>query len=95
MKFEKIQPGMVLYDVHSYKMGNTTRSSVGVWEVRVISVDQETRTAMVNWNGNAPKKYREKQLSKLRDKKPVLIRGAFGNYRRATREEIKAMKEQA
>ncbi len=39
MKFEKIKPGMVLLDIHSYRMGNTTMRQLGLWEVMVVSVD--------------------------------------------------------
>jgi hypothetical protein len=95
MKFEKLQPGMVLYDVHSHKMGNTTMTSIGVWTVRVISVDHEKRKAICSWNGNPPMTYYERGIAKLKEKEPVLIREGFGRYRRATREEIKAMKEHA
>lgn len=51
MKFEKIKPGMTLYDVHSYQMGNTTIRSMGCWEVAVDSVDPAKRTAVVRLQG--------------------------------------------
>jgi hypothetical protein len=89
MKFEKIQPDMVLYDVHSTKMGNTTQSTVGVWTVRILSVDPGLRTAMVSWNGNSPQQYSERNLAKLRVSKPLLIKSGWSR-RLATRAEIKA-----
>ena len=91
MKFEKIRPGMVLYDVHRHKMGNTTRSSVGVWEVHVITVDAETRSAIVSWNTNTPSRWSERQISKLREHRPMMVDTGMGQ-RLATREEIKAAK---
>lgn len=91
MKFEKIKPGMTLYDVHSYKMGNTTIRSMGVWHVRVITVDAETRSAIVSWNTNTPSRWSERQLSKLRERKPLMVDTGMGR-RLATREEIKAAK---
>lgn len=56
VKFEKLVPGMVLYDVHSQLAGNTTIREWGVWEAIVKSVDPGTRTSMVSWNSNPPKK---------------------------------------
>lgn len=67
MKFEKIKPGMVLYDRHKYKMGNTHMRSIGEWPVRIIEVNSENRKALVSWNGNAPTWYWESQLSALKD----------------------------
>jgi hypothetical protein len=93
MKFEKIEAGMVLYDVHSHKMGNTTIRSLGVWTVRVISVDKERKSARVSWNGNREETYYRAQLEKLKAKPPVLVRTSFGAYRRQTKEEKAAAKE--
>lgn len=68
--FDRIKPGDVLYDVHREKMGNTTMSRLGCWEVRVISVDQEKRTAECSWNGNRPRTYYEANINRLRRSKP-------------------------
>lgn len=65
IKFEKIKPGMELLDIHSEKMGNTTMRRLGMWKVRVISVDAEARTAMVSWNGNRPRLYTRRDLERL------------------------------
>lgn len=70
IKFEKIQPGMVLLDIHREPAGNTTTTRLGLWKVEIISVDPETRTAMVCWNGNKPRKWFEWQLKKLYAKEP-------------------------
>ena len=88
MKFEKLKPGTTVYSVGRYKMGNTTMSTVGVWHVRIISVDAERRTAVVRWNGNPATTYSERQIGKLREKEPLLIDCGLG-ARFATREEIK------
>lgn len=68
ISFDKLTPGMILLDIHKYRMGNTTMRAWGCWEVRVISVDPEARTAMCSWNGNPPTKYREGDFRKLRTK---------------------------
>jgi hypothetical protein len=94
MKFEKIQPGMTLYDVHSTRMGNTTQSTVGVWLVYIVSVDAVRRSAMVRWNGNPAQTYYERNLCKLRASEPLLIKSGWSE-RLATREEIKAAKAAA
>ena len=81
MKFEKIKEGERYYDVHSYRMGNTTLRSVGVWDVKIISIDAERRTAIVSWNGNGPETWHEWELKKLRTKRPELVEGFFGSKR--------------
>lgn len=77
MTFDKIKPGMTLYDVHKYTMGNTSLRSIGVWPVSVITV-HEDRTIIASWNGNKPTRMYERQWSKYRLKKPELVRGNFG-----------------
>ena len=90
MKFEKLMPGMVVYDVHRHKLGNTTMSTVGVWKVRIVSVDHEAKRVTASWNGNSAKTFFYGEATKWREKAPLLIRGAFGSARLATREELKA-----
>ena len=80
MTFDKLKPGMILYDVHSYTMGSTRLRSIGVWRVEVIEI-HENRTITASWNGNKPAKMYEAQWRKLRLKEPELIRGAFGSQR--------------
>ena len=80
MKFEKLKPGMVLFDVGRHKMGNTTISTVSVWQVRVLEV-HEDRSITASWNSNQPKKMREREWSRLRAKRPELVRGACGACR--------------
>ena len=63
--FEKLHPGMVLFDIHSYQMGSSRFRRLGKWEVRIITVDIEHRTAMVSWNGNPPERWHESRLRKL------------------------------
>jgi hypothetical protein len=65
MKFEKIQAGVTLLDIHSERMGNTTMRELGLWTVKVISVDPATRSAMVRWNGNPERRWSARQLEKL------------------------------
>lgn len=91
IKFEKITPGMTLYDVHSTRMGNTTMRTMGVWHVRVIEVDAERRRALVSWNTNSPVWWNQWELSKLRAKQPVLV-GTLAK-RLQTRAERLAAKE--
>ncbi len=88
MKFERIKPGMTLYDVHSYRMGNTTIRSWGVWRVIVESVDAEKRTAVVRWNEvNRPETWTALRVSKLREKEPEMVTGFFGSQRPLRRGE--------
>ena len=89
MKFEKLQPGMTVYDVHRRRMGNTTRSTVGVWKIYVVSVDHETKRVTASWNGNPAKTFFYGSVMKWREKEPLLIRSVSGSARLATREELK------
>lgn len=65
IKFDKIEPGMVLLDIHSYRMGNTTMRRLGKWAVEILSVDKEARTALVRWNGNPPERWLQHRLCRL------------------------------
>lgn len=93
MKFEKLQPGMTVYDVGSHQMGNTTLKTISVWAVKIVSVDPEKRSVQASWNGNPVRTFHEGSYSKWKAKRPVLIRTAMGALRRPTREELKAMKD--
>lgn len=92
MKFEKLKPGQIVYDLGRHKMGNTTISTVAIWEVRIISVDAERRRVEASWNGNRPRVFYESDARKWRERPPMLVEGFFGSRRLATREEIKAAK---
>lgn len=65
IKFEKIKAGMVLYDRHRERAGNTTMTRLGEWPVEIISVDPERRTAQVSWNTNRPETYGRHSLERL------------------------------
>lgn len=96
MKFEKLQPDLVVYDVGHHKMGNTSLTTVGVWDVRIVSVDADSRSCMASWNGNPPKRFYEHSIRKWRANRPLLIESGYGGRRRlATREEVAAHKAKA
>jgi hypothetical protein len=67
IKFEKIKSGMVLYDRHRHRMGNTTMTDLGEWPVRILTVDQFG--AEVVWNGNShrPERWARRRLERLYD----------------------------
>ena len=88
MKIEQLKPGMVVYDCHSHRMGNTTLRSLGTWSVRIISVDPEGRFVEASWNGNPAQKF-YRNWRKWKINKPHLVRNSLGQYRRETREERK------
>ncbi len=70
IKFEKIEPGMELLDIHRYQMGNTTVREWGKWPVKIKSVDKEKRCAVVSWNGNPDERWYARDLQKLYAKEP-------------------------
>lgn len=67
IKFEKIKPGMVLYDRRRTKMGNTTMKTLSEWPVRILEVDAGARRFLMSWNGNAPEWRTEHSLKGLSD----------------------------
>lgn len=68
IKFEKVKAGDTLYDVHRHKLGNTTMSELGLWTVKIITVDE--RGAHVSWNGNRAEWWPKTKVSKLYAKPP-------------------------
>ena len=89
IKFEKIKPGMVLYDVYTYGMGNTKMRTYGEWDVEIIEVYPETRSASVSWNGNRPDVWVERRLTKLRAKRTEMVRTFGMGQRPAKKHERK------
>lgn len=64
--FNTIKAGDILWDCHRTRMGNTSMARMGCWQVRVVEVYPDTKTACVSWSGNPTKIYRERDLGKLR-----------------------------
>lgn len=89
MKIEQLKPGMVVYDVHSYRMGNTTVRSMGCWAVKILEVHE--RKVVASWNGNQPQTFYGPRF-KWRAKKPEMVRNSFGACRLKTRAEKAAGK---
>lgn len=91
MRIEKLKPGMVVYDVHSHRAGNTSMRTIGVWPVEIVAVDVARGIVAAKWNYNRTEEYTKRKWSKWRLKAPVLINTGW-THRLATRAEIKAMK---
>lgn len=64
--FASIKPDDVLWDCHRVRMGNTTMRRMACWKVRILSINEADRSAIVSWNGNPPCRYKERDLKKLR-----------------------------
>lgn len=90
MKIEKLTPGMTVYDAHTYKMGNTTMRTMGVWNVTIKEVDLQKRLVRASWNGNPALWYNERTASKWRKERPMMMKSVCGTQRIATRAERKA-----
>lgn len=84
IKFEKIQPGMRLADIHSVRMGHTTMRRKGLWWVHVKEVEDKEiegphgkfrrRRALVSWNGNAFEWWSEHRLTRLFRENSVTVK---------------------
>lgn len=92
MKFDALETGMVVYDLCSHRMGNTTIRTLSLYEVKIIAVDPNKREVVYSWNGNRAESGSEYCCARWTKKKPVLVRSNMGYYRKATREEIAAIK---
>ena len=92
MKFEKLKPGMVVFDLWRHKTEDSTISTISIVKVCIISIDPGARTATAYWNNNSARTYSESKISRWHEKEPLLIRSTAGHARRATRDEIRAYK---
>lgn len=92
----KLVPGQTVYQIKSYGMGNTTRRTLGVYEVRIIDIvrseDGDVLCANASWNGNTPTRYSRSSLRDLFLKPPDLVSMTSGGQRRMTRAERAAIK---
>lgn len=68
IKYELVQPGMLLWQKRRQRMGNTTMSRDAWFPVQIIEVQE--RGCLVCWNGNAPRMMYRRDVQKLYRKKP-------------------------
>lgn len=92
MNIKKLKPGMLVWSVGRYGVGNTTMRSVAAYPVKIIEVDEGGQRVTACWNHNPAQVYTRHSWSKWRLAKPLLIKLGFNHYRLATRDEIKAAK---
>lgn len=64
--FNTVKPGDILYDCHTHRAGNTKMRVMGVWQVRVISVDEAGGFVVASWNGNKPERYYTSSIRRWR-----------------------------
>lgn len=65
-KWETVKAGDILWDVHREKMGSTTMSRLGSWEVAVIEIHHAEGWALTSWNGNLPRRTYRRTVEKYR-----------------------------
>lgn len=66
----KLKVGQILYTLTAQKMGNTSVSRKVLHEVKVMEVDPEGAYVVAQWNHNAPRKYRTREVARWKVKKP-------------------------
>jgi len=72
IKFEKITPGMTLYDVRKHKGFPLPQSSKwDTYPVYVKEIDSENRKVLASWNYNRDKWIPESRVCKYRAKEPL------------------------
>ena len=87
MKIADLKPGMRVWNTMRYKMGNTTISTLGAYQIHVYSVFDDH--VMASWNGNQIQKYYAHQVAKWKKAEPIMVRECLGSHRLANREEKK------
>lgn len=70
IKFEKIKPGMQLWDVRPATMYSVRRTKYDTWPVFVEEVDVEKRCVLASWNFNKPEWMNERRITKYRLNRP-------------------------
>lgn len=86
----KLKPGQIVYSVERRRMGNTTLTTISVYDVRIIEVHERHVTA--SWNGNRPQDFYRHEIGHWKVKKPITVEtGMWGQVRLARRDEIAAM----
>lgn len=92
MKIENLTVGQTVWSVMRYGMGNTTVRTTGIYRVVIKEIDLERGRVLASWNNNAPEWFYGSRIGAWKKNKPIMIEGAFGQHRLATREEIKQIK---
>jgi hypothetical protein len=88
VKIEKLQVGQTVFNLERRGMGNTTLRTTSAFAIKITEVDPAGQWVMASWNFNSPRKYRAHEVSKWREKKPIMHTGGFGVQRLATKKEI-------
>jgi len=70
IKFEKIQPGMTLWDVRKSSGLARFRSKWDIWSVYVKEVDPDKRQVLASWNSNPAEWMYERRVCKYRANRP-------------------------
>ncbi len=69
--FEKIQPGMTLWDVRrTTGWEKASGNKWSIWPVHVKDINHSKRTVYASWNGNRFEWMQEQQICKYRAKRP-------------------------
>jgi hypothetical protein len=93
VKLADIRPGMVLYDRHTHRMGNTTIRTIGEWRVTIVDVPANTSQPFtVSWNGNRAEPWSWDRVKKLKtwsmdDECAEVVRGMWGRVVKVTLKE--------
>lgn len=64
--FSAIKEGDILWDCRRTRQGNTSLRRMSSWQVKIITIDHDKKTAVASWNWNAPRTYTVRQIEKLR-----------------------------
>lgn len=70
IKFEKINPGMMLWDVRKSTGLSRLHGKYQSWPVYIKEVDGEKREVLASWGGNRAEWMSERRVTKFRAKRP-------------------------
>lgn len=70
IKFEKIKPGMTLWDVRKSTGLSRFHGKYQSWPVYIKEVNEEKREVLASWNGNRAEWMTERRVTRYRAKRP-------------------------
>ncbi len=91
VKFDKLEVGDILWHTTTYKMGNTSITSTEAISGVVTEINEVARTIKIGGHGGYT--IPEARLKGYSLAKPLIVYGAMGSGRKATKEEKQLWQE--
>lgn len=86
----KLVVGKKYFSLETRNAGNTTMKTVSVYETEITSIEGEK--VYGSWNGNPVRLLSDATVSKLKEKRPVIVNVGSVIWRKASKDEIAELK---